>query len=259
MRHAILFSALHTYISNRNQAVVINNYISSWVEVPSGLPQGSLLGPLLFLIFVNDIDKCFHSSELLCFADDMKIFSPISSPTEALALQLDLQRLDDYCSLNKLDLYPSKCSIITFSRKPHVIKVDYFLKGQKIQRCDNIRDLGVTHDSKLLFDRHFDNIVSKASQSLGFIMRMSNSFNDAKTFKILYCTFVRGILEYASQVWSPRYEIYASRLENIQRKFIKYLCYRLKIDYKAEDYLRLCARFHILPLVTRRHIADVTY
>lgn len=248
-----------SYISNRSQAVAIKNYISSWVTVPSGVPQGSLLGPLLFVIFVNDIGDCFHSSRLLCFADDMKIFSTISSNNDVQALQADLLRLDDYCVKNMLDLNPSKCSVVTFTRKKNTISSHYTLKGQKISKCDKIRDLGVIFDSKLLFDEHVDSIVKKASRALGFVMRMSSCFKEAKTFKILFCTFVRSILEYGSQIWNPRYDKYIIRLESIQKRFIRYLCYRTRTEYISSDYLKLCAKFHLLPLANRREISDIIF
>lgn len=250
---------LTSYISNRSQAVVIQNYISSWVTVPSGVPQGSLLGPLLFVIFVSDIEKCFHHSRLLCFADDMKIYASISSQADVQALQSDLERLDNYCMRNKLDLNPSKCSVVTYSRSNRVIPSKYLLKGQTLVKSNKIRDLGVVYDSKLLFDEHIDSIVKKASQALGFVMRISSSFKEAKTLKILYCSFVRSILEYGSQIWNPRYDKYINRLENIQRKFIKYLCYRTGYYYKSNDYLNICAKFHLLPLCNRRKIADVIF
>lgn len=90
-------------------------------------------------------------------------------------------------------------------------------------------------------------------------MRSCASFNKAKTFKILYCSYVRSILEYASQIWNPRYDKYIIRIEQIQKKFIKYICYRLKIPYKSDEYLVLCKKFHLLPLSKRREIADITY
>lgn len=248
-----------SYVENRCQAVVINNYISSWVTIPSGVPQGSLLGPLLFIIFINDIQECFHSTNLLAFADDMKIFASISCPTDTTALQSDLSRLDNYCARNQLYLNPTKCFVTTFTRKAHVTTSDYYLKGHKIQRSDLANDLGVIHDSKLIFDQHIDKICTRATKALGFVMRNSECFKNVKTFKILYCSFVRSILEYASQVWNPCYNKYISRIENIQKKFVKYICFRLKVKYSSNNYHQLCKKFHLLPLVARRDVADVVF
>jgi hypothetical protein len=80
-----------------------------------------------------------------------------------------------------------------------------------------------------------------------------------KTLKILYCTFVRSILDYGSEIWNPLYNKYIDRIEHIQMKFIKYLCYRAKIPYSSNKYLQLCKRFHLLPLYKRREIADIVY
>lgn len=227
-----------SYISNRSQAVVISNYISSWVSIPSGVPQGSLLGPLLFAIFVNDINSCLHSSSLLCFADDMKVFSAISAREDVDALQADLSRLDRYCTLNQLDLNPSKCFSVTFSRKKNIVQSSYYykLKGHALERKTLVKDLGVWHDTKLLFDSHVDSVATKAYRALGFVMRNSVGFTKAKTLKILYCTFVRSHLEYASQVWNPNYRVYIDRLESIQKKFLKFLCYRLRDTYSSSNY-----------------------
>lgn len=131
------------------------------------------MGPLLFLTYVNDIDICFRLSKVLCFADDMKIFKAISSSSDALSLQDDLNRLSEYCTANKLFLNPSKCSVVTYSRKINIIPTNYNLQGQQINRVFTIRDLGVIHDSKLLFQEHVDSIIAKATQILGFVMRIS--------------------------------------------------------------------------------------
>lgn len=248
-----------SYLENRSQSVVIANYTSSWILIPSGVPQGSLMAPLLFIIYVNDIDSCFRHSNLLCFADDMKIYSSISSIKDVEALQSDLSRLDVYCQTNKLDLNPSKCSIVTFSRKRSPILANYELKGQILPRCDGVRDLGVYHDSKLLFDTHIEQVVAKASKALGFVMRISKCFKKGKTFKILYCAFVRSHLEYASQIWNPRYDKYIDRLEGVQKRFIRILCYRLNIPYRSENYINLCKKFHLQPLVNRRRLADCSF
>lgn len=240
-------------------AVVVSNFISSWVDVPSGVPQGSLIGPLLFTIFVNDIEEYIKSARLLCFADDMKIFMSISSPMDVAALQSDLTRLEEYCAINFLDLNPSKCSIATYSRKPSVLNNNYTLKNHILQRRSLVRDLGVYHDSKLIFDSHVDAVVSRASKALGFVLRNSSSFKEIKTLKILYCTFVRSTVEYASQIWNPMYNTYINRIENIQKKFVRHLCYRLKRQYNSENYVSLAMEHHLVPLYKRRDVADVTY
>lgn len=248
-----------SYLNNRSQAVVINNYVSSWVHIPSGVPQGSLLGPLLFNIFVNDIDKCLKNSHLLCFADDMKIFSVIESSDDVKALQSDLDRLSNYCTNNRLDLNPSKCSVITFTRKTKIIQSNYTIDNYELSRCVNIRDLGVIHDRKLIFDEHINSIINKASKALGFVLRTSRAFTNIKTIKILYCTYVRSSLEYASQIWNPKYNTYITRLENIQKKFIRYVCFRLGDQFSSSQYYTYCKKHHLLPLHIRRDIADLTY
>ncbi|KAJ0183234.1 hypothetical protein K1T71_001210 [Dendrolimus kikuchii] len=105
-----LYNTLHL-----SQAVVLSGFSSSWVEIPSGVPQGSLLGPLLFVIFINDINTCIHHSKYQLFADDMKIYKSITSPVDASLLQEDIWRISDYCKHNHLDLNISKCSVITFT------------------------------------------------------------------------------------------------------------------------------------------------
>jgi ribonucleases P/MRP protein subunit RPP40 len=185
--------------AGRNKINAVN-YISGWLTIPSGVPQGSLLGPLLFAVFVNDIESCLQVSRLLCFADDMKVLASITSLADAVSLQSDLARLDKYCADNLLDLNPSKCSIVTYSRKRELVLFDYKLKGTRLKRDSVGRDLGVYHDSKLLFNVHIDNVISKASRALGFVMPSSVDFHHIKTLKILYCSFVRSHFEYASQI-----------------------------------------------------------
>lgn len=251
-----LFRWFTSYVHNRSQAVVLNGYTSSWRCIPSGVPQGSLLGPLLFVIFITDIDSCFQHSHHLLFADDMKVYRVVNNESDALLLQQDLNRLDIYCERNKLDLNVSKCYFMTFTRKPSPFSTNYSVKNQYLTRVSNMRDLGVTHDSKLLFDKHIDDIVSKASKALGFLMRSSKKFKNMKTVKLLYCSYVRSHLEYACQVWNPNYETYSDRIEKIQRKFTRYLKFKFNISVNM-TYEQRCAKFHLLPLHLRRIISDI--
>lgn len=252
-----LFRWFSSYVHNRCQTVVLNGFTSASMYIPSGVPQGSLLGPLLFIIFVADISSCFRSSKILLYADDMKILSPIRSNEDASRLQEDLNKFQNYCIINKLDLNVSKCYVCSFTRKPIHILFNYTLKNSSLSRVSFIRDLGVTFDSKLLFNNHVNDVVSKASKALGFVLRMSSQFQSIKTLKILYCAYVRSHLEYASQVWNPSYGIYINRIEGIQRKFLRYLQYRTNIY--LPDYSARCKKQHLLPLHERRRIADISY
>lgn len=255
--HGDLYRWFCSYIDNRSQAVVIQGYISKWSHVPSGVPQGSLLGPLLFTIFINDVGNCFLNSKIILYADDMKIFKIVQSEADVRDLQDDLNRFEQYCFVNKLDLNVSKCFHMIFTCKKNIVCSKYILKNCPISVVTEIKDLGIIHDSKLLFDKHIDNIVKKANKMLGFIMRTSSDFRNLKSLKILYCTYVRSQLEYASQVWNPQYEIYKSRIESIQQRFLRYL------DYKAHrrliDYECRCKHYHFLPLTLRRNISDIVY
>ena len=252
-----LFRWFSSYVQNRSLTVVLNGYSSSALLIPSGVPQGSLLGPLLFIIFINDISTSFHYSKILLYADDMKIMCPIKTPDDSVKLQEDLDRFQTYCLLNKLDLNVSKCYICSFTRKPQPSLYNYKLQNSTLSRVSSIKDLGVTFDSKLLFNEHIDNIVKRASKALGFVIRMSAEFEMVKTFKILYCAFVRSHLEYVSQVWNPSYNTYITRIEGIQKRFLRYLQFRIK-SY-IPSYSTRCKKFHILPLSKRRSIADLSY
>lgn len=142
------------------------------------------------------------------------------------------------------------------SQAKHNKLYNYKLKGHNLQRVATIKDLGVIQDSGLIFDSHINIISTKASKALGFIMRISKEFESAKTIKILYCAYVRSNLEYASQVWNPMYNVYVSRLEKIQRRFVRFLNYKFKSNL---EYTEACCRHHLLPLVKRREMADVIY
>lgn len=112
------------------------------------------------------------------------------------------------------------------------------------------------HDAKLTYEKHINYIVTKANKSLGFIKRSCSQFDNIKVIKVLYCSYVRSILEYCSQIWDPQFDVYINRLESIQRKFMHYLQFKCKIY--DDTYKSRCRRHHILPLHVRRNIADIS-
>ncbi|CAF4741070.1 unnamed protein product [Pieris macdunnoughi] len=137
--HGDLSRWFKSYVDNRSQAVALQGYTSNWMSITSGVPHGSLLGPLLFillLLYVNDILSCFKYSKILLYADDMKIMKLISTRQDTLELQEDLNRFEDYCLRNKLDLNVSKCFCMTFTKKSNKINTKHELKNSASEAVD---------------------------------------------------------------------------------------------------------------------------
>lgn len=119
-------------------------------------------------------------------------------------------------------------------------------------------DLSVIHDTtKLTYEKHIDNITHKTNKMLSFVMRSCSQFFCIKTIKILYCSYVRSILEYCSQVWNPQYDVHVKRLESVQKNMTR--CLQLRCGNYDDSYEVRCIREHLLPLNVRRKIADVTF
>ena len=245
---------LHSYVTGRSQAVRLNNFVSSFKKIPSGVAQGSHIGPLVFSIYVSDISSCFLYSEFLMYADDTKIYSSISSLQDCVNFQSDLDRFHEYCLTNKLVLNYNKCQKITFTRSRYPFDTDYSLGRNILSAVSSIRDLGVIVDSKLMFDAHIKYCTQRAYRALGFIIRTSSSFSSLSTINALYNAYVNSILSFASVVWNPQYQIYIDQLESIQKRYVNYLS--RKYHLPACTYERRCIVFGLVPLWKRRCVHD---
>lgn len=233
INHKLLVNKLHlfgmstnlcnwfsSYLCNRIQKVKFKSCVSSPITVHSGVPQGSHLGPLLFLIFVNDLPEKLKSSNVLLYADDAKVFSIIRSYDDCVKLQKDFDNLSQWSNDNFLQLNIKKCKTLTFSRIKDTINFDYHLSGSNLGRCEHFNDLGVTFDSKMTFKVHIDSIIAKAKSRLGLIKRYAKEFDDPYITKTLFVSLVRSILEFACQVWSPHYVTHINRIESVQKQFL---------------------------------------
>lgn len=243
-----------SYIRNRTQKVVINGFASNSISVTSGVPQGSILGPLLFVVFINDIGSCFLNSRFLLYADDLKVYLSISDSNDCIKLQDDLDRLSNYCVKNKLHLSLNKCKSITFTKKINVTKHEYKLCSAQLEHVSVIKDLGILFDSKLHFDDHINHITSKAYQMFGFVTRTCTCFKRPQSYLLLFKSLIRSQLEYATTIWNPFYNKYSDRLEIVQRKFLRvveYRCFHRKLSYD-----NLLSKYSILPLFKRRLLLD---
>lgn len=239
-----------SYITNRCQRVVINGYRSDVIQVTSGVPQGSILGPLLFILFINDIGNCFRNSKFLLYADDLKIYRPIQSIQDCFLLQEDLDRLTDYCYSSKLLLSIPKCNFINFTKNKNIIRFAYSLCDTPLNKVNSVRDLGVLLDCNLCLDLHIEQIVNKAYKMYGFIMRSTYDFKRTSSFLCLYKSLVRSQLEYAVPIWNPYYKKYIDLIENVQLRFLRAMHFRCHRTYLSYD--QLLSRYKLLTLSSRR-------
>lgn len=252
-----LWSWFKSYLTNRKQRVVVKGHQSLPYSSVSGVPQGSHLGPVLFIIFVNDIVDSIKHSTCSIFADDLKLYRVIDASTDAVLLQEDLDSVRDWCTRNRMILNADKCYHITFTKKRKAYTSSYSLDGRVLQKVDKIRDLGVILDSRLTFIPHIDSIVSRASKTLGFIKRICYDFKTVQTLTVLYNSFVRTVLEYASPVWNPTYGTHVDRLERIQKSFTRYLRYKSGNCPLNADYAQRLDYFRMSTLKQRRESNDL--
>ena len=232
-----LLSWINSYLRNRIQFVKFKNCLSKKIVVHSGVPQGSHLGPVLFLIFINDLSYVFTECQFLFFADDLKIFRIISNRSDCMLLQNEIAKLLAWCNKNNMILNTTKCKVISFSRKKHLIDTTYAISDSPLPRVTLINDLGVIFDSELRFINQVNNVIARAFKMAGFIMRQCWEFRSVEVLKTMYFALVRSHLEYCSLIWAPLYNIHIKRLERVQSKFVNFLLYKLNIDRSQMTYL----------------------
>lgn len=214
-------SWIRNFLSSRKQFTVVNDHSSPFSDVLSGVPQGSVLGPLLFLIYINDLPSNITSTIRL-FADDCIIYRKILSSSDHLALQSDLDHITAWCTSWQMSLNTEKCKLITFSRKKSVSSSNYLLNNTLVSRTLSYKYLGVHFTSNLCWSTHIQKVTAKASRTLGYLKRNLHG-TPATTRKLAYQTFVRPQLEYASPIWSPHQAYLINSLELVQNRAARFI------------------------------------
>ena len=252
---------IKSYLIGRNYNVTFRGITSSPILSNSGVPQGSHLGPLLFILSVNDVISILNHSEVQIYADDMKFFKKIVTESDSTLLQHDLDNFYNWCTVNNLKLNIGKCQFVTYSRRVNRIETSYSLNGEPLQRVELIKDLGIYFDEKLSFKNHYSYIINKANSMLGFVKRWSKDFPDPYTLKTLFTALVRPNLEYASQVWSPFYRVHINRIESIQRNFLRYALRNLPWadPLVLPSYINRLKLINLSSLEKRREMADLIF
>ena len=175
------------YLTDRHQCVVVDCEISRWLPVSSGVPQGSALGPILFIVYINDLLSALTSFVPYLLANDTKCCKPITSFNDVLSLQTDLNNLSKWCHKNKLPFNNSKSCLLSFSnRVRNVTYTDNTINGSGIVYQDHCRDLGVIFSSDLSGTEHLNFITAKAYHILGIIRR---TFSSSVPTRVKYLLF----------------------------------------------------------------------
>ena len=236
----VLVSWISSYLYNRKQQVGVCGVNSDPVNVTSGVPQGSVLGPLLFLIYIDGLTSIpLNGGSLVIFADDLLLHKVIYCADDFLALQEDVDSLANWITVHHLTLNVRKCKSLLISRKhSHLSGESVTVFGQVLEKVESYKYLGVLINSTLTWSDHISRVCSKARQQLGLLYRQFYGDSNTSTLKALYVTQVRPHLEYAIPVWDPHLSKDIEALESVQR-FASKVCTKKWCDVSYEDRLKL--------------------
>ena len=213
---------IDSFLCFRQQRVVVNGVKSDWAPVLSGVPQGTVLGPLLFSLYINDISSDIES-EIRLFADDCVCYREIKDEVDTLKLQRDIDRLGSWARKWGMRFQPVKCNMMQLTRKRiNKIHASYTLEGTNLENVESIKYLGVTITSDLRWNTHVSNVCTKANRTLGFLRR--NLYSCPQEVKeAAYKGLVRPVLDYGSSVWDPPGVVLQEELESVQKRAARFV------------------------------------
>jgi len=214
--------------------VFVENMLFSSIPVSSGVVQGSVLGPLIFILFIDDIVDCLDSNEICptscsIFADDLKLYCAYDSINDVCSLSNTIRNIELWSAKWQLRINPDKSSLIQVGNV-YCQRFQYTICDTTVNPSLCVRDLGITYDSKLCFYNYIDDIVKRAFQRVNLLFRSFVSGNVTILTKA-YITYVRPLLEYCTFIWSP-FQIYLiEKIERVQRYFSRRVLFRTRLSY----------------------------
>ena len=258
-----LLAWFENYLTDRHQQVTVPGKTSQSIPVLSGVPQGSILGPLLFLVYVNDIPQITTSSSVALFADDTKCYRAIRTTEDVKHLQCDLDGINEWCQTWRMNLNQSKCGLLSVTRNRKQVLSSYHLTNDDptntsiINKRTAQKDLGVLITTDLKWNHQISAVCTKANKMLGFIKRSTVNMTNSRIRCTLYKTLVRSHFAYSCQVCSPQYVSLILDMEKVQRRatrFIMSLLYQSETCYKDR-----LLKTGLLPLSYWHEYLDLMY
>ena len=223
---------LHSFLTDRQQTVLVNGEKSAPAPVISGVPQGSVIGPLLFLILMGDIDKEIAHSFISSFADDTRIGKEIATPDDAILLQQDLMQVYKWATTNNMLFNDSKFELLRYGQNTQIQQSTSYTSNtdELITAKPSTKDLGVTMSASAEFNDHVDNITATVKELSAWILRSFKS--RSKTVMLqLWKSIVIPRLDYCSQLWNPSKIYLIRQLEELQKNYIRRIHGFGNIDY----------------------------
>ena len=252
--NSTLISWIKDYLTDRSQKTIVDGFYSDSCNITSGVPQGSVLGPLFYLAYTNDLLNTLSSEKDLTFyayADDLKL-----SSTNTTTLQQTLNVIEKWSKLWQLKIQPTKSEHIIFNPPRHnsASNPTYYLENKPIPKTNVVRDLGIFITNDLKWETQINKIYSKAIVLVYTILRSFRTAN-ANTYVKLFKTYIRPLMEYNHIIWNPNLKRDIQIIESVQRKFTRLLCQKLNIKYN--DYKHRLQILNIESLEGRRIRSDL--
>lgn len=237
---------LRHYLTHRTQSVSLNNIISSPYDITCGVPQGSILGPTLFLLYINDLTKHTTQFDTILFADDTNLFFESKNLNlDADIINSDLEIFNKWCHANKLTLNTEKTQYIIIKNPQNSFKFvkTITINDSTISSTDAIKFLGITIDSKLNWAKHIDNLRVKLRQSTSLIY-IASTFLPTNVLILLYNSLINSQLVYCIEAWGNAPSIYLNKITTIQKRILRIIFHKHPKTHAAP----LFAKANILPI-----------
>ena len=262
--NGLMLRFIKSYLQGRQQEVVIGGVKSGVLPVKSGVPQGSILGPLLFVIFINDMFNCIsEGTNIALYADDTKIWRVINDSDDHFIIQGEIDKLNEWSHANKIKFHPSKCKALSVTNQRNILHnlpctiFNYKLGSVFIDYVQSQVDLGVTVTSKLLWTNQCDKLVKNANTKLALLMRTCHFSTNKKQKRAFYLTVVRSIFEHCSIIWHPVSLNQMHKFDAVQKKAIKWINGEQFNHYTNLEYLSKLKELSILTMKSKFALNDL--
>ena len=226
---------LEVFLKKRKQRVKVQGYLSDWEWVLSGVPQGSVLGPLLFLILVIDINRNTNNASLGSFADDTRVWQSINATLTFQHLQVVLDQIYNWADENNMMFNGDKFEMLSFGKTTREYHYET-PQGKQIESKESVRDLGIIFEPNGKFDKHITSIVAKGNRMVGWIMRTFRTRSKDIMLTLLKSLVVPQV-EYGSVIWMPVSQNAINLIESVQRRFTKMIRCFQTYDDNLEMYI----------------------